>query len=105
MEKGYDFKKEWPKIKNELIRVSKDAMALAQKGEEEVIRFSKKGKLHIDVTAIKLKEERLYNMIGKEYIKAKCPSAPTDQLKKLIAEWKQLEKEMKALNRKIKAVA
>lgn len=105
MKTGYDFKQEWPKLKAELVRVGKEAMALAREGEKEVLRVSHKGKLHIDVAALRLKQEHLYKLIGKEYIKARCPKAPTPALKKLAGEWGKIEKEIKALNKKLKTIS
>jgi len=103
MKTNYDLKKEWPRIKEELNRLSKEALVLAKKGEKEVRRFSQKGKMHLDATALRLKQEHLYRAIGKEYIKAKCPAKPTPALEKLVDEWNQIDKEARALNKKIKA--
>ena len=64
----YDFKKEWEKTKNQLTKFSKEAARVAKKGEEELIKFSRQSKLHVNATAISLKKEKLYYMIGKEYM-------------------------------------
>ena len=69
----YDFKKEWEKTRNQLVKFSKEATKVAQKGEKELIAFSRKSKLHVDSTAISLKKEHLYYLVGKEYIKSDTP--------------------------------
>jgi len=95
-----DFKKEWEKTKKQLQKFSKEASVIARKGEKELVHFSKLGKLHVDSTAINLKLERLYYLIGKEYVKLKT-STPNAKMKKLIEEYKVLIKEHKALQAKI----
>jgi len=99
---GYDFKKEWPRIREELVHVSHEALTLAKKGEKEVRRFSQKGKWQFDATALKLKQNHLYGKIGEEYLKAKCPAQPTPQLKKLVDEWDKIDREIKSINKKIR---
>jgi len=102
MKKHIDFKKEWEKTKKELTRFSKEAVKLAKMGEDEIIKFSHKGKLHLDSTAIGLKMERLYYFVGKEYTKLKSPTRPSAKLRKLIEQIKNLEKEQRSLKGKIK---
>ena len=68
MKKKYDFQKEWPKIKKQILDLSQDAMDLVKKGEKEAVRLSHEAKRHLDSTAISLKKERLLYLIGKEYI-------------------------------------
>lgn len=105
MTQQYDFKKEWPKIKKRLMEVSQEATRLAKKGEDELIRFSQKSKMHVDVAALNLKKEKLYYQIGKEYIRAKCPAEKTAKLKGFIDELQGVFSEEKALLRKIKAAS
>ena len=99
-----DFRKEWPKIKRQLVQVSREALDLAKKGERELIRFSRKGKLHFDATALSLKKEHLFLLIGKEYVKAGCPRTQTSQLKKFIEELKKIDKETRRLKKSLDAV-
>lgn len=103
----YDFKKEWPKIKKELMRVSQEAVKLAKKGakkgEKELVKISKKGKLHLHVAKLNVKKEQLYHMIGKEYVKADCPATPTLKLKKFIDDLSKIDKQLLSLNKKIRA--
>lgn len=97
----YDFKKEWPEIKKQLVKLSNEALDFAKKGEKEIVRISKQGKLHVDATALTLKKEQLYHRIGKEYIKAKCPDAPTSKLKKLINDIHEVDRKTAALKKQM----
>lgn len=102
MKDNYDFKKEWERTKKQLVKLGKEATELAHKGEKEIIKISKKGKLHIDKTALNLKKERLYYSIGKEYVGLKDANRPTAKLKKLVEDLKKTVKEERALARKLK---
>ena len=99
MPERYDFKKEWKKTRNQLVKFSKEAADIAKKGEKELLEFSRKGKLHVDATAISLKKEHLYYLIGKEYINAKTPAQPTAKLTKLLNEVKKADREQRAVKR------
>ena len=101
--RGYeDIKKEWPKIKNQLSQVSKEALDLLKKGEKELVRVSHQGKLRVDATALNLKKEHLFHLIGKEYVKADTPAQPTPKLKKFIADLARIEKETESLKKQMK---
>ena len=102
MEEGYDFKQEWPKIKKELKRVSEEALKIAKRGEEEIVKFSKVGKVHIDSAALKLKQEHLFHLLGKEYAKTKFPGTHSPKMKKLIAEYHKLEKDLGQMKQDLK---
>lgn len=104
MAKSYDFKTEWEKVRGQLTKFSKDALILAKKGEKELVKFSRKGKLHIDATAVSLKREQLYYLIGKEYVKARAPEKPTSAMTKLFEELKRVSGQEKALKAKLKSV-
>jgi len=97
----YDFKKEWEKTKIQLEKFSKEAVKVAKKGEMELIKFSRQSKLHVDATAISLKREKLYYMIGKEYASAKDPEKTTPKLGKLITELQKINRRQLALKRKL----
>jgi len=101
MKTGYDMKKEWPKIKKELVRVSQEALDLAKKGEEELIKITQKGKLHVDTTALNLKKEHLFLRIGKEYVKAKGSGPQTPKMKQLLKSLDKLEKDIKETKKKL----
>jgi hypothetical protein len=103
MDEGYDFKKEWPKIKKELQKVSGEAVKILKKGEEEVVKYSRLGKIHVDSAALRLKKEHLFHMIGKEYLVSGCSCEPSAKMKKYLAEHEKIEKQLKALDQGLKA--
>ena len=96
-----DFQKEWPKIKKQLMNFSQQAMRMAKKGEKEFMRLSQRGKFHLDSTALNLKKEHFYHLIGQEYIRAKCPAKPNAKLQQLIDEVASIEKAQKTLKYQI----
>jgi len=98
----YDFKKEWEKTKNQLTKFSTEAAKVAKKGEKELIKFSRQSKLHIDATAISLKKEKLYYMIGKEYMQSKDLEKEAPKLAKLVMELEKATTRQSALKRKLK---
>ena len=101
MKNQYDLKKEWEKTKKILADFSKEAAQLAKKGETEFVAFSRRSKIQLDATTAHLKMEKLYYFIGKEYAGLKDPSAPSDQLTKLMKELQALKKEEKTLKSRI----
>ena len=97
----YDFKKEWEKTRAQLAKFSREAVNVAKKGEKGFIKFSRKSKLHIDTTALSLRKEHLYYLIGKEYAHAENPEKSTPKLAKLMGELNKANKKQLALKRKI----
>jgi len=97
----HDFKKDWEKTREQLIKFGKEATIIAKKGEDELLKFSKKSKLYMDSTALNLKKEKLYYMIGKEYVNAKNPLEST-KLKKLAEEVNKANRQQQALKSKLK---
>jgi len=97
----HDFKKDWERTREQLIKFGKEATILAKKGEVELRKFSKRSKLHMDATALNLKKEKLFYMIGKEYVKTESP-AESIKLTKLSNEVKKTEKQQQALRVKLK---
>lgn len=104
MPKEHDFKKDWEKTRQQLTRFSKEALVLAKKGEQEFIKFSHRGKLHLNSGAIDLKKEQLYYLIGKEYVKAKAPAQPTSAMTKWLDELERIDKEQKAVRNELKSI-
>ena len=102
MPENFDLKKEWEKTKKQLIKFSKEAAVVAKKGEQELIKFSKKSKLQLDSTAYNLKKEKLYYLVGKEYVKAIKTGKQTAQLKKYLDELNKINKDQKIIKSKIK---
>jgi len=98
----YDFKKEWEKTKIQLTKFGKEAARVAKKGEKELMKFSRQSKLHVDATAVSLKKEKLYYMIGKEYMQSKDLEKETPKLAKLVIELNKANKIQLAIKRKLK---
>lgn len=105
MKRNFDFRKEWEKTKVQLDRLGKKAVVLAKKGEDELIKISKQGKLHLDATALGLRIEKLYYTIGKEYVLTRSSAKPSAKLDSMIVEITDLEKELGALKTKIRRSA
>lgn len=101
MSSHYDFKKEWDKTRVKLEKFSKEAVQVAKKGEKEFVEFSRKSKLHIDATAINLRKERLYYMIGKEFAQGKEVETSNPKLKKLLTELSKANRQQVVLKRKL----
>jgi|GEM_PF-867998 len=99
----HDFRKDWNKIKESLMAMSQEAKVLARKGEEELVKFSKKSKLHIDVTSLGLKKEKLFYRIGKEYVKTRKADQPSDKMVQMLEELAGIEKQERQLKRKMKS--
>ena len=102
MPEHYDFKKEWKKTRDQLTKLSKEALQVAQNGEKEFMKLSRKTKIHVDSTALTLKKEHLYYMIGKEYARLQDLSKPTKNLTGLIGELKKADRQQLALKRSLK---
>lgn len=98
-----DFNHERPKIKKQLLNFSKHAIDMVQKGKEEFVRLSQKGKLHLNVTTLSFKKNHLHHLIGQEYTMAKCPSTPTPKFKQLVEKLSKIDQEKKAVERQIKS--
>ena len=98
-----DFKQDWTKIKEQLLDFSQQAIDMAKKGEEQIVKFSQKGRLHLSSATLKLKKEQVLHLVGQEYIRAKCPAAPTPKLKRLIDELNKIDQERKILAKQIKS--
>ncbi len=98
----YDFKKEWPKTKEMLLKFSQDALELAKKGEERIVTLSQEGKKKLDATALSMKKEQIYYLIGKEYVAARCPSEKTPKIKKYLAELRLTDKKLDQIHRQKK---
>ena len=102
MKNANELQKDWEKAKEQIVRLSKDALDLAKKGEAELVTLSKKTRIHFDLTALSLHKEKLIYQIGKEFIKSKVEVSSVT-LKKLLQEFHKLENDEKKLRNKIKA--
>lgn len=101
MASNFDFKKEWEKTKHQLLLLSQEAVEVAKKSEKELLKLSKTGKMHIDSTAVTLKIEHLYYLIGKEYVKSKRSTKAKATLEKYVKELEAVNKEAKAIKTKL----
>ncbi len=105
MGQNYDVKQEWEKTKKQLVRFGHEVGELVRKGEDEIIALSQKSKIQIEATTTSLKREKLYYHIGKEFVALSDCTKPSPALKKLLEEYRKLEREQKALNTKLKRKA
>lgn len=101
----YDFKQEWPKIKKQLGKLSQEAIQIAKKGEDQLLKLSHKGKMHVDSAALALKKEHLYHLVGKAYVQNQCGCPKSTKMQKLIAEVQQIERDIKSIRKRIKSRA
>ena len=97
----FDMKKEWEKTKQQLIAFGKEASKIAQKGEEEIIKFSKRSMIQIDATSVQLRKEKLYYLIGKEYVESFRRKKDSEKLIQHLDELEKVEKEAAKLRRKL----
>ena len=104
MSKQYDFKGEWEKTRERLTKFSKDALEVAKKGEKELVKFSRLGKLQVDAPAVGLKSDQLYYLAGRAHVQASTPEKPTPAIAKLLDELKAVEGQQKAIRTKLKNV-
>ena len=88
------------KAKQQLVKFSKEAAALAQKGEEEIIKLSSRGKLHLDSTTTALKLEQLYYLVGKEYLRTH--GRKTARLGQLLDQYKKVTHDQRSVKAKLK---
>ena len=102
MKDEFDFKKEWEKTKDQLSILSQEASKWAKKGEKEFLQLSHRSKLHLDSTAVNLKREHLYYLIGREYSRLKNHTRPTSKLTELMAELRSVNKEYAHLSQELK---
>lgn len=97
-----DFSKNIEDVKKQLMKFGQEALVLVKKGEEEIVRLSKEGKVRLDATTVGLKQEHLLYLIGKEYVRSGCPGTKNAKIKKLIKELEGLRKTETSLKRTIK---
>ena len=97
----FDLKKEWEKTKQQLIVFGQEASKIAQKGEEEIMKFSKRSMVQIDATSAKLQKEKLYYLIGKEYVESIRKKKDSEKLLQYLGELEKIEKEVAVLKRKL----
>ncbi|MFH1622173.1 MAG: hypothetical protein ABIA97_03535 [Candidatus Omnitrophota bacterium] len=96
-----DFEKMWQNTKEQVYKLSKEAMDLLQKGEKEVTKASGKAKVNFETALLKLKREQLFHVIGKECYKLlKNKKGISPKVAKLIKEVKDFDRQISA-NKKL----
>ena len=105
MDKKFDYKKEWENTRKKLLKFGREATVLVKKGEKELVDFSQKSKMQIDVAALSLRMEKLYYLIGKEYVRLRDKSKPTDRLRKSLLNLEEIKKQQISLKGKLKKTA
>ena len=90
------------KAAEHIAKFSQKALKLEKRLGKEFVRISKKGKAHLDFTALHLKKEHLIYLIGREYINSNFVSYHSKHTKKLIEEYKKVSKELKFLEKNLR---
>ena len=63
-----EIEKLWKQAKKSLLKLSHETVKLAQKGEEEIVRASRLGKLHLEMLNLKRKKDSLCQQIGEKVV-------------------------------------
>ncbi|MFH1790852.1 MAG: hypothetical protein ABH885_02575 [Candidatus Omnitrophota bacterium] len=92
-------------LKVNLQRISKDAGILAKKGEKELVKASKIGKLQLDITGLNLQKEKLYYELGKKMAASlsKCDKADPE-LKPFLEKLRGIETDARKKKREMAQV-
>ncbi len=90
----------WNKAKAQFQEISQKAVTLAKASETKFKKFSHHGRLQFDATALHLRQERLYYLIGKEYVKMKHSAQPSAKLDKLLEEFDSIRQAYQSLHHK-----
>ncbi len=56
----------WKQAKQSLSKLSRETIKLAKRGEKEVVRATKIGKIHLEILNLKRKKDSLYQQIGEK---------------------------------------
>ncbi|MCQ9208910.1 MAG: hypothetical protein NG712_06000 [Omnitrophica bacterium] len=93
----------WQEAKANLKELGQKTMRLAQKGEKEVVRASKIGKLQLDVVSINLKKENIFRQAGKKAheMYAKKKELQSAKLTSLFTQIDKLNQQIKGKKAKI----
>ncbi|TRZ48970.1 MAG: hypothetical protein D4S01_09440 [Dehalococcoidia bacterium] len=107
MKKKIDIQKEvakiWQEAKYNLKELGQKTMLLAQRGEKEVVRASKTGKLQLDIVSLNLKKENIFRQAGKKVYEmhSKKGEIASAKLSSLFNQADKLNQEIKAKKAKI----
>lgn len=58
----------WKQAKQSLSRLSQESIKLAKRGEKEIVRATKIGKIHLEILNLKRKKDTLYQQIGEKVV-------------------------------------
>ncbi|MBL7085109.1 MAG: hypothetical protein ISS43_03250 [Candidatus Omnitrophica bacterium] len=81
----------WEETKKSLKELGQKTMKLAQRGEKEVVRASKIGKLQLDIVSINLKKENVFRQAGKKVYEMHSKDKPLASIK-LASLFSQIDK-------------
>lgn len=98
MTKNKDFEQMWNDTKDQIYKLSHEALSLLKKGEKEVVKTSGKAKVNFETMLLKLKKEQLYYLIGKESIKR----GSNTKVDRLVKQIKEIDSQIAANNKLIK---
>ncbi len=87
------------KARQQWKKFSKEAVEWAKKSEEDIMKLSSRGKLHVDATTTGLRLEHLCYLIGKEYVSHS--GKRTSKMTQLLGQYKKLIQEQKSLKSKL----
>ena len=58
----------WKQAKQSLSKLSQESIKLAKRGEKEIVRATKIGKIHLEILNLKRKKDSLYQQIGEKVV-------------------------------------
>ena len=58
----------WKQAKQSLLKLSQESIKLAKRGEKEIVRATKIGKIHLEILNLKRKKDSLYQQIGEKVV-------------------------------------
>jgi hypothetical protein len=102
-----DFHKEMEKVMAQLQsswqKISKNAGELAKKGEHELVRASKVGKLQVEVVGLNLEKEKIYYEMGKKVAKDGGADVAAS-VKPFLDKIKKIDSDIRSKNKKISMI-
>ena len=58
----------WKQAKQSLSKLSQESIKLAKRGEKEIVRATKIGKIHLEILNLKREKDSLYKQIGEKVV-------------------------------------
>lgn len=108
--KKIDIQKEaakiWEQAKKSLKELGQSTVTLAQKGEKEVVKASKIGKLQLDVVSLSLKKENVFRQVGKKICDAHVKKTDLQSVKltALLSQFDKLNNQIKSKKSQISKI-